>query len=591
MNQRSYTTRTTQHAVTLTGITDAIEASLWTSREADGVDLVHVRIVASEDELLPPLTLTWTQPVVEIHAFWQPGSDARKQLNAQWQGAYTAKATSNAPVGCFYNLNGLNRLTFAVSDALNPLAIRAGVHEETATLACSIGLPTTALPAVYEVTLRLDTRDLAYHACLNDVQRWWAGQPGYDPAPVPPAARLPMYSTWYSFHQNVLATDVEHQCRLAHELGCDTLIMDDGWQTDDTGRGYAFCGDWQVTSTKIPDMRAHVRRVHDIGMQYLLWYSVPFVGRESRAWERFKGRLLRFVDRLGAGVLDPRYPDVREYMIATYEQALRAWDVDGFKLDFVDSFDQPAQDTGPDAGRDYESVPAAVDRLLTDVIARLRAIKPAVMIEFRQTYIGPLMRTYGNMFRAADCPNDAISNRIRTLDIRLLCGNTAAHADMLMWHPDEPVESAALQLLNVLFAVPQISVRLDTIPTAHQQMLRFWLGWWRAHRDVLLDGALLPLHPEALYPVVIATTDAQRIVAVYADTAVDPGSYLPDELWIVNGTLKQRMILELGEPLGRRRLEVRDCRGALVRSRELDLAVGLHAIDVPAAGLIRIEHR
>ncbi len=38
--------------------------------------------------------------------------------------------------------------------------------------------------------------------------------------------------------------------------------------------------------------------------------------------------------------------------------------------------------------QDYISVPAAVDRLLTDIIAWLRQIKPDVMIEFRQSYVG-----------------------------------------------------------------------------------------------------------------------------------------------------------------------------------------------------------
>ncbi len=63
---------------------------------------------------------------------------------------------------------------------------------------------------------------------------------------------------------------------------------------------------------------------------------------------------------------------------------------------------------------------------------RLRAIKPEVMIEFRQSYIGPKMRRYGNLFRADDCPLDAISNRVRCSDIRLIAGDTAVHADMLM---------------------------------------------------------------------------------------------------------------------------------------------------------------
>src|SRR5437762_8760262 len=89
-------------------------------------------------------------------------------------------------------------------------------------------------------------------------------------------------------------------------------------------------------------MRAHVAKVHQLGMKYILWYSVPFVGKHSKAWSNFAGKTLEVIDRLGAGVLDPRFPEVREYIIATYERALRDWDLDGFKLDFVDSFGMAA---------------------------------------------------------------------------------------------------------------------------------------------------------------------------------------------------------------------------------------------------------
>jgi len=69
-------------------------------------------------------------------------------------------------------------------------------------------------------------------------------------------------------------------------------------------------------------MQAHVARVHELGMKYLLWYSVPFVGIHSKAYVWFADKLLTTIESLGAGVLDPRYPEVREYLITTYEQAL-----------------------------------------------------------------------------------------------------------------------------------------------------------------------------------------------------------------------------------------------------------------------------
>ena len=177
---------------------------------------------------------------------------------------------------------------------------------------------------------------------------------------------------------------------------------------------------------------------------------------------------------------------------------------------------------------------------------RLRAIKPEIMIEFRQRYTGPAMRKYGNMFRAADCPYDAVSNRIRTIDVRLLAGNTAVHADMLMWHRDESVEVAALQFLNILFAVPQISVRLEVVPESHRAMLRFYLGFWREYRDVLLDGTLRAEHPELNYPVVSARSGSRSVVAVYgAGSLVELDPAPGEEVNLVDATGCGRIILSL----------------------------------------------
>ena len=570
--------------VRLDGGGEGFRGSLSTSTPESGVELVHLRIESDEAGRPPVFRLSWSLPLVSVHGFWHQGAGYDKGLGVDWGKDAYSKATSGAPVGCLYDLQGRNRLTFAFSDALDPVTFHAGVHEESAEVSCWVRLfdePLAPL-TVYEAALRLDSRDLRYHATLSDVSRWWASLPGYEPASVPETARLPMYSTWYSFHQDLDPGRVEEQCRIAKELGCEAVIVDDGWQTTSNERGYAYTGDWEPAPEKVPDMRAHVDRVHALGMKFLLWYSVPFVGVHSRAWERFSGMLLEEIERLGAGVLDPRFPEVREFLIGTYETALREWDLDGFKLDFVDSFG-PSEEIG--GGRDYDGVPEAVDRLLEDAIRRLRKIKPDVMVEFRQSYVGPLMRKYGNMFRAMDCPNDAVENRMHTLDISLLAGDTATHSDMLMWHPEDPVHSAALQLVNVLFSVPQISVLLDRIPPEHVEMLSFWLGFWREHRDVFLDGEIEPRNPEAIYPVVLSRTEEKLAAAAYGNAVVPLEGELPPTLLVVNGTLENRIVLGLACGAGTREMEVLDCQGHVTHTDSIRLESGLHQIDIPAAGV------
>jgi alpha-galactosidase len=576
----------------LESVDSEFRAKLSVERESEGIEIVRVKIEADAPAVPPIFKLKWSHPVIDVQGVWHPTALYQKSIRADWFPLLDSKSTSSAPVVSLFGGKGANRLTFAFSDVLNVIKYDAGLHEETSDFNCIFAMFDTPTPALasYEAELRIDVREIPYYTCLDDVSKWWGEFESNTPSSVPVEALEPMYSTWYSFHQELTPEAIEEQCRLALAIGCKSVIVDDGWQTADNARGYAFCGDWQVCEEKMIDMKAHVGRVHAMGLKYLLWYSVPFIGVNSEVWNRFQNKLLYKMDHLGAGVVDPRYPEVREYLIGIYEKALLDWDLDGFKLDFVDVFQQQEQENeSSDPGRDIASVPQAVDVLLSDVMSRLRSIKPDIMIEFRQPYISPLMRKYGNLFRAGDCPNDAVQNRIRTLDIRLLCGDTAAHADMIMWNPNEPVDSAALQLINILFAVPQISVRLETLPQKHLDMLTFWLSFWREHRDVLMHGELQPHHPELLFPLVTARNNEISITAVYNDSVVSLEAADTQKIVIVNGTRGDRLIVETVKEIGARKVRVLDCMGVAVSEYVIDGEQGLLSLSVPASGLVILE--
>ena len=79
--------------------------------------------------------------------------------------------------------------------------------------------------------------------------------------------------------------------------------MDDGWQTLDSNRGYAYAGDWDPE--RIPEMKDFVARSHEAGVKVLLWYAVPFVGKNARAAPRFSKMSLRFDERSRDFVLGP----------------------------------------------------------------------------------------------------------------------------------------------------------------------------------------------------------------------------------------------------------------------------------------------
>jgi len=583
--------RTSSHTVYLYGNLRSFKPALSTRTVEQGLDLITLTLESSSRDTLPAgVTLAFSHPIIDVQSNWHPSMLFSRHLRITWQEGFFSNSTHDAPLMIAHNANGENKLTFACSDAVSPITVRMGVNEETSSLDCKAELFGLhgALAKTYTLELRIDTRPKPLYETLDDCRKWY--EQFYPPMPVPNVGRLPFYSSWYSFHKALNADTLLLQCRIAKSFGCDAVIIDDGWQTTDARSIYEDCGDWEVQPEIFPDLKKTVEQIHALGMKVLLWYAVPFAGVRSKAAQTFKDKMLYTDWGLRTHVFDVRFPDVREHIISRLEDGVKQYDLDGLKLDFIDMLRSPnLNTTQTGGGRDYESVEEATVKLMSDIRTRLEKIKPDLMIEFRQSYISPVMRRYGNLFRAGDCANDAIENRVRTIDIRLLSGATAVHSDMLTWNVNEPVELAADQITNVLFSVPQLSNRFEKLPTDHSEMIRYWLRFWREHRDVLLDGDFRPKHPELNYPMVIATTNTKRIIALYADMVINPEPNVPNELYLINGSHKNSMVLKLESPLGTRTIEVRDCKGNLVRTERKVLSKGVHQLDVPLSGVVKIS--
>jgi len=237
-------------------------------------------------------------------------------------------------------------------------------------------------------------------------------------------------------------------------------------------------------------------------------------------------------------------------------------------------------------GRDYSNVNEAVVRLLSDALTELRAINPNIGIEFRQQYIGPVLRKFGNMFRAFDSPNDVVSNRIRTTDVKLLCGETAVHSDPQTWHGDEKVEIAALHVLNGLFAVPQMSMVLSELPEEHFSMIKFYTTYWRENKDILLNGKFEPILPLSNYPVLKSSTATHTILALYEDFI--PSVSIYGQLDVINAKLSEQVVIR--NLIGKNcKVIIYNCKGEIITEEIKELRAGLLEFNVPASGLIRIR--
>ncbi len=575
----------------ITRCDEGTSVSLITSDPRNGAQEFTFRIQWTEAaaEQDAKVRVSWLVPAVGFQYLWSPLHRLSRIIPPDWGADDNSMISKNAPVMALFDGKGDSRYLWQLSECSKTVFFHSGIMEENGNVECRFTIGTKQFTNQCEttVTLRIDENIQPLYTALQNASKWWEADCGMTPAFVPEDAKLPCYSFWYSFHQEVYAKAVEDECRRAKALGFSTCIIDDGWQTSDNSRGYAFCGDWQPAPEKIPDMKAHVKAVHDIGMKYILWYSVPLIGLSSENYRKFASMTLNpSMRRLSAETLDPRYREVREFLIGIYVKALQDWDLDGFKLDFIDCWQYTPENKPYNPNMDIPSLENAVTVFMNDLIAALKALKPDILLEFRQGYIGPVMRTFGNMFRVGDCPDDYISNRVGIFDLRMLMGTSAVHSDMLMWHKDEKPEIAALQFISVLFSVVQYSARLDSLTPEMQKMSVFYLSFLRKFAHLLQGDSLKVYDPHLLYSWAQVTDTNTCIAAVYApETVIHPE--MRGTTFICNGAESTRVLLDID---GDYSVTVYNCLGEPVS--EFDIrTIGLTSIPAPVGGLLHFEKR
>lgn len=558
-------------------------AEITLNEKTDG-DILYltVNMALPEAQIPEPFMIEWNFSAKDVYSTWSPSLGWIPGLYFEW-GKLENKSRLALwmPLQQLISSKGMNKLNISVSDVDTPVSIRTGIREEDATFACEIEFFTvpTAATDSYSAVIRLDMRDIPYYDSIYDTTEWWETDCGYTPAYVPEYARLPMDSLWYSFHQELDREKIIKECKLSKQLGMETVIIDDGWQTDDNNRGYAFCGDWKAAGKKMGDMSSLVDEIHNVGMKVMLWYSVPFVGIHSEKYEEFRDM---FLDESGNRktyfALDPRYKKVRDYLVGIYTDAVKNWKLDGLKLDFIDSFNLKGKSLEDDPRRDYSSLEDAIHALMSEVKKKLTAIDPDILIEFRQSYVGPSIRKYGNMLRVGDCPCDMLKNRVNIVKLRLTSGKTAVHSDMIMWNVEDSAENAALQFVSVLYSVPQISMLIDKLPESHYKMLKYYISFWREWRAVLLDGKLTAKNPESEYSMVSSVLGDKEVVTSYTDTVIPVTA---EQTVAVNGTAGNSIILKCAKD---KKYTVVSCTG-----EELSQGIvesDLEEISVPKSGMI-----
>ncbi len=489
-----------------------------------------------------PITLTWEEQDCHYYATYTPDLNENHRLRPNWGATIlNSKIYNNLPYYALLSKTDECLLSVALSEVVLSTEISFGFVEETnGTLGKIVLFPSPCAPMnSFQVTVRVDRirRPLALATSL--AVTWWESL-GYTTPYVPNDAFAPVYSSWYNFHQKLDQQALIDECKIAASLGMKTLILDDGWQTDDNSRGYAYCGDWEIATSKFPDFKGFVDDIHALGMNVMVWFPVPFIGPYTKNYAKYEGKYLYFNEVANAAVVDPRYQEVRNYITGTYADFIKKYGIDGLKLDFIDSFRFNGEFSySPEM--DCYSVEEGVLQLLKEIQAVTTSAKKDFLIEFRQSYVGPTIAQYSNILRVRDCPGDIYTNLEGGVKIRLLSKNIAVHSDMFTCNPNEPTDLFLMQFLYTFFLVPQFSFMLKDLPHEKLNALKYYLDFHEKNKDIIFNGELSVMGASRAVTRIDSSKDNEILTVLYHDRSVELAN--EQKRTVINATGSEGIVL------------------------------------------------
>ncbi|MFA6929071.1 MAG: glycoside hydrolase family 36 protein [Lentisphaeria bacterium] len=449
------------------------------------------------------LQIQFSLPIIDFHGFWIPENRVPGS-KIFWTIEATSAAQRNFPFLVFFNTAQQNRASIAVTNVYDDCRILARMNQELCTYDLTITLCISKETEDFD--LILDRRDLPWTRCLED----YRNELNIPQQDFPDTAWNPVFCTWYAVHAAITQDWVEKNAAIAAELGFSTLIIDDGWCFEPMKRvspktistWYENIGDWEVAPTKFPDFTAHVRRMQELGISYLLWVAPFLIGDHSEIYPKIK----KTTDESyleGYHLLNVKHRKDAKQILTKIASLMRKYPIDGLKIDFLDQY---FPNLNAPRGRDTLAFIAALS-------AEIRKVKKDALLEFRQAYATPAMLPYATQFRAGDVPFDFLDNFQRLAQIRIGLGDgVPVHADPAYWHPQESPANIARHMIASLAGVPMLSMEMTRLAEHEQKIIRHWLQFYQQHLETFKKGHWKVQYQQSAVSYVSVQTANERII-------------------------------------------------------------------------------
>lgn len=191
-------------------------------------------------------------------------------------------------------------------------------------------------------------------------------------------------NSWETDFFDVTETKISQTITQAKALGCQLVVIDDGWFVDRHGENGQL-GDWQPDPLKFPHgLRPLANQAHQVGLKFGLWLEPEMVTTNSQLYQNHPDWVLHYQQRAPITarhqlVLDLSQAVVRQHLLATITELITTNQLDYLKWDMNRHLTQVGNDVLPSAQQGELSTRYVLG--LYDLLAQLRARFPELIIE------------------------------------------------------------------------------------------------------------------------------------------------------------------------------------------------------------------
>ncbi len=296
-------------------------------------------------------------------------------------------------------------------------------------------------------------------------------------------------NTWEGIYFQHDPDYIAQMAREAATIGVERFIVDDGWfgaRNDDT----SSLGDWFIDEHKYPQgIGALIATVHELGMEFGLWFEPEMVNKDSDLYRRHPDWLLAVNDYdtptgRHQHVLDLQNPAVFDYLYQRLDHFLSSYAIDYIKWDMNREVVQPGHNGMAAGYGQVERYYALIDKLI--------ARHPQVEIESCAAGGGRidyevLKRTH--RFWASD-NNDALERITIQQNMRYFFPPEVmgSHIGAMQSHTTRRTHSLAFRALTALWGHMGLELDPVTISETDKQAYRHYVALHKQWRTLLHSG-------------------------------------------------------------------------------------------------------